>query len=97
MSVSSSSGSPTVSAFVPATKASTNSSYTSVWTMNRSAAMHDWPLFIVRAVTAVRTAARTSAEGSTMHGSDPPSSRTAFFTSEPATAAIDRPAGSDPV
>ena len=49
-------------------------------TMNRLAAMHDWPLFCTRAVTAVRTAASRSADGSTMKGSEPPSSSTLFLS-----------------
>ena len=44
--------------------------------MKRLAAMHDWPLLIVRALTAVRTAASRSALGITMNGSLPPSSST---------------------
>ncbi len=76
---------------------SEKSSYTFRWTMNRLAAMQDWPLFWTRAVTAVFTAATTSAEGITMYGSLPPSSRTVFLISSPATEATDRPAGSLPV
>ncbi len=65
--------------------------------MNRLAAMQDWPLFWVRAVTAVATALSRSALGITMNGSDPPSSSTAFFTCAAAVDATERPAGSEPV
>ena len=65
--------------------------------MKRLAAMHDWPLFCTRAVTAVRTATSRSAEGSTMNGSEPPSSSTLFFNACPAVAATDMPAFSLPV
>ena len=65
--------------------------------MNRFAAMQDWPLFWVRAVTAVLTALAKSADGITTNGSLPPSSSTVCFTSSPAMAATDRPAGSLPV
>ena len=65
--------------------------------MNRLAAMHDWPLFWTRAVTAVRTASSRSALASTTKGSEPPSSSTVFFRASPAAAATDMPAGSLPV
>ncbi len=65
--------------------------------MKRFAAMQDWPLFWVRAVTAVATAASRSALGMTMNGSEPPSSRTAFLTSAAALDATARPAVSEPV
>ena len=48
--------------------------------MKRLPAMHDCPLFWVRAVTAVATAVSRSALGMTMNGSEPPSSSTDFFT-----------------
>lgn len=69
----------------------------SVCTMNRLAAMQDWPLFCTRAVTAVLTASSRSAEGITMNGSLPPSSSTVGLISSPAMAATDWPAGSLPV
>lgn len=69
----------------------------SVWTMNRFAAMQDWPLFCTRAVTAVLAASSRSAEGITMNGSLPPSSSTVGLISSPAMAATDWPAGSLPV
>ncbi|GAA3075225.1 hypothetical protein GCM10020000_70420 [Streptomyces olivoverticillatus] len=68
-----------------------------MWTMKRLAAMQDCPLFCTRAVTAVLTARSRSADGITTYGSLPPSSRTVFLTSSPATAATERPAGSLPV
>ncbi len=74
-----------------------NSSATASTTMKRLAAMHDWPLFCTRALTAVCTVASRSAEGSTMNGSEPPSSRTLFFSACPAVAATDMPALSLPV
>ena len=43
MSVSSSSGSPTRSAFVRSVRAATNSSFTDSWTRMRSAAVQHWP------------------------------------------------------
>ena len=52
--------------------------------MKRLAAMQDWPLLIVRALTAVRTAASRSALGITMNGSLPPSSSTVFLITLPA-------------
>jgi len=59
--------------------------------------MQDWPLFWVRATTAVATAFSRSALGMTMNGSEPPSSSTTCLTSEPAIDASERPAGSEPV
>ncbi len=96
-SVASSVGSPTTSAAIRATKAAANCSYTSVCTMNRLAAMHDWPLFWQRAVTATSAARSMSAEGITMNGSEPPSSSTVFLISSPQIAPTDWPAGSEPV
>src|ERR1700758_2721197 len=69
----------------------------SVCTMNRFAAMHDWPLFCPRAVTAVLTASSRSTDGITMNGSLPPSSITVGLISSPQMAATDWPAGSLPV
>ena len=46
---------------------------------NRLAAMHDCPVLIVRALTAVLTARPKSALGITMNGSLPPSSSTALL------------------
>ena len=51
-SVAGSNGSPTDRASMAATNRSVNSSATSAWTMNRLAAMHDWPPFWTRACTA---------------------------------------------
>ena len=49
----------------------------SAWTMNRLAAMHDWPLFCTAAGDGgLATASSRSADGSTMNGSLPPSSST---------------------
>ena len=59
--------------------------------------MHDCPLLIVRAFTAVVTASSRFAEGMTMNGSLPPSSRTVFLICLPAIDATLRPAGSLPV
>ncbi len=44
-----------------------------------------------------QAAASRSADGRTMNGSEPPSSRTTCLTSDPAIDATERPAGSDPV
>src|SRR5258706_308050 len=52
--------------------------------MNRFAAMHDWPLLSVLALTAVDAAAATSALGRTTNGSLPPSSSTTFLSCRPA-------------
>ena len=60
--------------------------------MKRLAAMQDWPLLIVRALTAVVAAFSTSAIGSTTKGSLPPSSSTAFLIWR-ARGAADRDAG----
>ena len=65
--------------------------------MNRLAAMHDCPLLIVRAFTAVFTAASRSALGMTMNGSLPPSSSTVFLMCLPAIDATLLPAPSLPV
>src|SRR5919107_2036898 len=96
-SVASSMGSPTANADMLATNASVNSSYTSECTMNRLAAMQDWPLFWQRAVVATAAAVGMSAEGITTNGSLPPSSSTIFLRTRPAIAATDRPAASLPV
>ena len=69
----------------------------SVCTMNRLAAMQDWPLFCTRPVTAVLTASSRSTDGITMNGSLPPSSITVGLISSPQMAATDWPAGSLPV
>ena len=47
--------------------------------MNRLAAMQDWPLLTVRAVTAVLTALSRFALGITINGSLPPSSIITFL------------------
>ena len=65
--------------------------------MNRLAAMHDWPLLMMRAFTAVATAVGRSALGKTMNASLPPSSSTLFLMCLPAAAAMSRPAPSLPV
>ena len=65
--------------------------------MNRLAAMHDWPAFWTRACTPTAIALSRSAEGSTMKGSLPPSSRTIFLPTAPAWAATARPAPTLPV
>ena len=54
--------------------------------------MQDWPLLIVRALTAVRTAASRSALGITTNGSLPPSSSTLFLMTLPAALATWLPA-----
>ena len=84
ISVAGSIGSPTFSAAICSTKRRSNCAATSRCTMNRLAAMQDWPLLIVRALTAVAAAASRSALGMTMNGSLPPSSRTIFLISAPA-------------
>ena len=65
--------------------------------MKRLAAMHDWPLFTMRAFTAVATARSRSALARTRNGSLPPSSRTLFLRCAPAAVAMLRPAASLPV
>ncbi len=65
--------------------------------MKRFAAMQDWPLLMVRAVTAVFTAASRFALGITTNGSLPPSSRTVFLMTRPAVDATAAPAASLPV
>ena len=65
--------------------------------MKRFAAMHDWPLLIMRAFTPTSAAVATSALGRTMNGSLPPSSSTVFLMCFPAVAATWLPAGSLPV
>ena len=60
--------------------------------MNRLAAMQDWPLFTIRAFTAVAIAAGRSASGMTMNGSLPPSSSTVFLITLPAADATWLPA-----
>ena len=65
--------------------------------MKRLAAMHDWPVFCMRACTPTSTARSRSAEGSTMKGSLPPSSSTTFLRAAPAWAATARPAPTLPV
>ena len=65
--------------------------------MKRLAAMQDWPLLTIRALTAVATARGRSAEGMTMNGSLPPSSSTVFLIARPARLATSRPAPSLPV
>jgi hypothetical protein len=97
MSVFGSMGSPMRRARMPPTRRRSKSSATDSTTMNRLAAMHDWPLLIVRAVTATVAARSTSAVASTTNGSLPPSSSTVFLSWRPATAATSRPAGSLPV
>ena len=97
MSVAGSIGSPTLSALNPATNCRSNSSAIDSATMKRLAAMQDWPLLIVRALTAVRTAASRSALGITTNGSLPPSSSTLFLMSLPAALATWLPASSLPV
>ncbi len=65
--------------------------------MKRLAAMQDWPLLIVRALTAVDAAASRSALGITMNGSLPPSSSTHFLIWAPAVRPTETPAPSLPV
>jgi hypothetical protein len=65
--------------------------------MKRLAAMQDWPLLRLRAVTAVRAASPMLADGMTMKGSLPPSSSTTFLSALPARSATSRPAPSLPV
>ena len=86
-SVAGSKGSPTERASMPATKPSVKASATASWTMNRLAAMQDWPVFCTRASTPTGMARSRSAEGSTMNGSLPPSSSTTFLPTAPACAA----------
>jgi len=90
-------GSPTVRAASFSPNSRVNSTATSVWTRNRLAAMQLCPLFWQRAVTATSAAFSRSADGITMNGSLPPSSRTVFFRASPAIAATDWPAALLPV
>ena len=82
---------------MPAVKRSRKGAAMAWWTMKRLAAMQDWPLLIVLALTAVATAASRSAEGITTKGSLPPSSSTAFLISAPAARPTATPAPSLPV
>ncbi len=65
--------------------------------MNRLAAIHDCPLLMVRASTAVFTARSRSALGIPTNGSLPPNSSTVFLSCFPAWLATCAPAGSLPV
>ena len=65
--------------------------------MKRLAAMHDCPLLMMRALTAVATARGRSALARTMNASLPPSSSTLFLMLRPAAPAMSRPAPSLPV
>jgi hypothetical protein len=65
--------------------------------MKRFAAMQDWPLLTMRALTPTFTASSRFALGITMNGSLPPSSRTDFLICFAAAAATLAPAGSLPV
>ena len=91
------SGSPTTRRRVASTKASTKASATRSSTMKRLAAMQLCPVFWKRAFTPTVAAVATSASASTMKGSEPPSSSTCFFKACPAAAAMERPAGVEPV
>ena len=95
-SFDSSSGSPTFNFSIAATKRFSKSSAIDSCTTKRFAAMHDCPLFTMRAFTAVETASARFADGITMNGSLPPSSRTAFLIFFAAIATL-APAGSLPV
>ena len=64
---------------------------------SRFAAMHDCPVLMVRALTAVVRALWKSALGITMNASLPPSSSTLFFISRAAALATALPAFSLPV
>ena len=89
--------SPTRSALTPATNLSVNWSATASSTMKRLAAMQLWPLFWLRARTAVAAAASRSASARTMNGSEPPSSSTCFFRYRPAVLATCSPTSLEPV
>ena len=66
--------------------------------MKRFAAMHDWPLLTMRAFTAdLHRLVEIGADGITMNGSLPPSSRTLFLICFAAMLATLAPAGSLPV
>jgi hypothetical protein len=65
--------------------------------MNRFAAMHDWPVLIIRARTAVSSAVLKSALGITIKASLPPSSSTLFLICRAAALATSPPARSLPV
>ena len=84
-------------AAMAATNRSVTTSATSSCTMNRLPAIQDWPAFCTRACTATDTARSRSADGRTMNGSLPPSSRTTFLPTAPAWAATARPAPTLPV
>ncbi len=97
MSTEGSRGSPLFRAAIFSTNRFSKASATSRWTMKRLAAMQDWPLLIVRALTAVDAAASRSALGMTMNGSLPPSSSTHFLIWAPAARPTETPAPSLPV
>ncbi len=90
-------GSPTFRSETAWQNAASNSSATSSTTMKRLAEMQLCPLFWLRDRQATRAAAATSASASTTKGSEPPSSRTDFFSTDPATSATLAPAASLPV
>jgi hypothetical protein len=90
-------GSPTRNAAAASTKRRSKSSAIGSATMNRFAAIHDWPLLIIRAFTAILIASSRSALGITTNGSLPPSSSTVFLIRAPACAATCVPAPSLPV
>ena len=66
-------------------------------TMNRFAALQDWPVLSRRASAACWATAPMSSVPRTMNGSDPPSSSTTFFRLRPAISATAAPARSEPV
>ena len=70
----------------------TNSSAIGSDTMKRLAAMQDWPLLIVRALTAVRPRVRGPPTACTMNGSLPPSSSTGLLERVPGARATSAPA-----
>ena len=66
-------------------------------TIIRFGALHDWPQLRIRAVAVAFTVSSRSSVSSTISGSDPPSSRTAFLRFRPASVATEMPACSLPV
>ena len=65
--------------------------------MKRLPAMQLWPPFTMRAVAATLAAASTSTSSRMTYASEPPSSSTHFFSTEPAAVATLRPAATLPV
>ena len=94
---SSSAASPGFMASARDTSSATKASWMSAETIMRLLELQAWPMLYMRVAHAVRAASAGSSASSTMYGSDPPSSRTAFLRCWPASAPITEPARSEPV